>query len=50
VAPVWRFDANWSALDRDCAANTCRDIEWDDHRWNGCAASSLSYGARSSLH
>jgi hypothetical protein len=37
-------------FDRDCAANTCRDIEWDDHRWNGCAASSLSYGARSSLH
>src|SRR6266481_6053359 len=37
---------NWSALDRDCAANTCNDIEWDDRRWNGCASSSLSYGAR----
>jgi hypothetical protein len=36
---------NWSALDRDCAANTCHDIEWDDRRWNGCASSSLSYGA-----
>src|SRR6202795_2806569 len=35
-----------SALDRDCAANTCHDIEWDDRRWNGCASSSLSYGAR----
>src|ERR1700675_980342 len=33
---------NWSALDRDCAANTCHDIEWDDRRWNGCASSSLS--------
>jgi hypothetical protein len=33
---------NWSALDRDCAASTCQDIEWDDHRWNGCATSSLS--------
>ena len=31
-----------SALDRDCAANTCHDIEWDDRRWNGCASSSLS--------
>jgi hypothetical protein len=30
---------NWSALDRDCAANTCHDIEWDDRRWNGCASS-----------
>jgi len=30
----------WSVLDRDCAANACHDIEWDDHRWNGCAASS----------
>src|SRR5882672_12395562 len=36
---------NWSALDRDCAANTCHDIEWDDRRWNGCASSSLSYSA-----
>src|SRR5580693_1306747 len=34
----------WSVLDRDCAANACHDIEWDDHRWNGCAASSRSYG------
>src|SRR5437879_13912298 len=37
----------WSALDRDCAANTCHYIEWDDRRWNGCASSSLSYGAAS---
>src|ERR1700756_3606474 len=37
---------NWSALDRDCAANTCNDIEWDDRRWNGCAFSSLPHGAR----
>src|SRR6266581_3084016 len=37
---------NWSALDRDCAANTCHDIEWDDRRWNGCASPSLSSGAR----
>src|SRR5258705_9386197 len=35
----------WSALDRDCAANTCHDIEWDDRRWNGCASSSPSYSA-----
>src|SRR5712691_11668858 len=35
---------NWSALDRDCAENTCHDIEWDDRRWNGCASSSLSSG------
>src|SRR6266478_3901877 len=34
-----------SALDRDCAANTCHDIEWDDRRWNDCAPPSLSYGA-----
>src|SRR5438128_5116658 len=34
-----------SALDHDCAANTCHDIEWDDRRWNGCASSSLSYSA-----
>src|SRR5216684_8983110 len=39
----------WSVLDRDCAANICHDIEWDDRRWNGCASSSLSYGAGSSL-
>src|SRR5260370_6531211 len=37
---------NWSALDRDCAAKTCHDIEWDDRRWNGCAFLALSYGAR----
>src|SRR5712671_6034879 len=35
-----------SALDRDCAANTCHDIGWDDRRWNGCAPSSPSHGAR----
>jgi hypothetical protein len=35
----------WSVLDRDCAANTCHDIEWDDRRWNGCASSSQSYSA-----
>src|ERR1700686_2951008 len=35
-----------SALDHECAGNTCHDIEWDDHRWNGCAFSSPSYGAR----
>src|SRR5580704_3335904 len=29
----------WSAIDRDCAPNTCHDIEWDDHHWNGCASS-----------
>jgi hypothetical protein len=29
---------NWSALGRDCAANTCRDIEWDDRplEWLCC--------------
>src|ERR1700722_11750598 len=27
----------WSALDPDCAENTCHDIEWEDRRWNGCA-------------
>jgi hypothetical protein len=26
------------SLDRDCAANTCLYIEWDDRRWNGCAS------------
>src|SRR5882757_63207 len=36
---------NWSALDRDCVANTCYDIEWDDRRWDGCASSSLSQSA-----
>src|SRR5260370_11559180 len=34
---------NWSALDRNCAANACHAIGWDDRRWNGCASSSLSY-------
>src|ERR1700675_214997 len=34
-----------SALDRDCAANACLDIGWDDRRWNGCASSSVSYCA-----
>src|ERR1700687_538857 len=42
--PYGDLTRNWSALDRDCAANTCHDIEWDDRRWNGCASSSLSYG------
>jgi hypothetical protein len=37
---IWR--ENWSVLDRDCAAKTRHDIEWDDHRWNGCASSSLA--------
>jgi hypothetical protein len=43
--PYGDLTRNWSALDRDCAANIGRDIEWDDRRWNGCASSSLSYGA-----
>ena len=43
--PYGDLTRNWSALDRDCAANTCHDIEWDDRRWNSCASSSLSYGA-----
>src|SRR6266852_3428410 len=43
--PYGDLTRNWSALDRDCAANTCRDIEWDDRRWNGCASSLLAYGA-----
>jgi hypothetical protein len=34
-----------STLDRDCAANTCHDIEWENRRRDGCASSSLSYGA-----
>src|SRR6202047_3336141 len=42
--PYGDLTRNWSALDRNCAANTCHDIEWDDRRWNGCASSSLSYG------
>src|SRR3977135_2655157 len=44
--PYGDLTRNWSALDTDCAANTCHDIEWDDRRWNGCASLSLSYGAR----
>src|SRR5216684_7338082 len=44
--PYGDLTRNWSALDRDCAANTCRDIEWDDRRWNGCASPSLTYGDR----
>jgi hypothetical protein len=43
--PYGDWTRNWSALDRDCAASTCQDIEWDDRRWNGCAASSLLYDA-----
>src|SRR6185295_9745611 len=43
--PCGGLTRNWSALDRDCAANTCHDIEWDDRRWNGCASSLLSYSA-----
>src|SRR6266851_6567840 len=45
--PYGDLTRNWSALDRDCAANTCHDIEWDDRRWNGCASSSLTHCARS---
>src|SRR6266850_5277226 len=43
--PYGDLTRNRSALDRDCAANACHDIEWDDRRWNGCASSSPSYGA-----
>src|SRR5260370_5529803 len=43
--PYGDLTRNWSALDRACDANPCHDIEWDDRRWNGCASSSLSYGA-----
>src|SRR5712671_5666017 len=43
--PYGDLTRNWSALDRDCAANTCHNIERDDRRWNGCASRSLSYGA-----
>src|ERR1700686_2447018 len=42
--PYGDLTRNWSAPDRDCAADACHDIEWDDRRWNGCAPSSLSYG------
>jgi hypothetical protein len=41
--PYGDLTRNGSMLDRDCAANTCHDIGWDDHRWNGCASSSLPY-------
>src|SRR6202035_2463354 len=47
--PYGDLTRNWSALDRNCAANNCHDIEWDDRRWNGCASSSLSSGAGSCL-
>src|ERR1700722_10586657 len=30
-------DADWSALDRDCAADACHHIESDDRRWNATA-------------
>src|ERR1700722_13265744 len=43
--PYGDLTQNWSALDRDYAANTCHDIECDDRRWNGCAYSSLPYCA-----
>src|ERR1700688_2793142 len=43
--PYCDLTRNWSALDRDCAANACHDIEWDDRRWKGCAFSSPSSGA-----
>src|ERR1700692_4114902 len=43
--PYGYLTRNWSTLDRDCAANTCHDIEGDDRRWNGCASSLLSYSA-----
>jgi hypothetical protein len=41
--PYGDLTRNWSALDRHCAANTRRDIECDDRRWNGYASSSLSH-------
>src|ERR1700676_699096 len=44
--PYGELTRNRSALDRDCVANTCHDIEWDDRHWNGCASSSLTYSAR----
>src|SRR5229473_8712585 len=47
--PYGDLTRNWSALDRDCAANTCHDIEWDDRRWNGCATSLLACGAAQPL-
>src|SRR6266567_6964058 len=42
--PYGDLTRNWSALDRDCAANICHDIGWDDRRWNGYASSSPSCG------
>src|SRR3979411_2068168 len=42
--PYYDLTRNWSAHDRDCAANACHDIEWDDRRWNGCAFSSVARG------
>src|SRR5258707_102934 len=36
--PYGDLTRNWSALDRDYAANSCHDIEWDDRRWNDCAS------------
>jgi hypothetical protein len=47
--PYDNLTRKWSALDHDSAANTHRDIEWDDRRWNGCASSSLPYGADHAL-
>jgi hypothetical protein len=35
-------DANWSALDRDYAANACHDIEWDCRRPNDSVANATS--------
>src|ERR1700747_1745747 len=39
--PYGDLTRNWSALDRDCVANACHDIEWDDRRWNDCAFSAV---------
>src|ERR1700722_10103488 len=36
--PYGELTQYWSALDRDCAANACHGIEWDDRRWDGCAS------------
>jgi hypothetical protein len=38
------------SFDRDCAANTCHHIEWDDRHWNDCASSSLSYSSAEVIH
>src|ERR1700733_5536999 len=43
--PYGNLTRNWSAPGCDCAANSCRGIEWDEPRWNGCASSSLPYSA-----